>query len=63
MRILKLTVANLAVFCAVVSAQTSFWSTSTVPGTPQVTNDPSSVTLGLKFYFGRRGYCFGRPLL
>jgi Domain of unknown function (DUF4082) len=31
-------------------AQTSIWPSSAVPGTPQVTNDTSSVTLGVKFY-------------
>ena len=28
----------------------SFWTTTMVPSTPQVTNDQSSVTLGLKFF-------------
>jgi hypothetical protein len=27
-----------------------FWTNSTTPGTPEVTNDTASVTLGLKFY-------------
>jgi hypothetical protein len=30
--------------------QTSIWNNSTVPGTAQVTNDTSSVTVGVKFY-------------
>ena len=29
--------------------QTSYWSNSTIPGTPEVTS-PGSVTLGLRFY-------------
>jgi hypothetical protein len=49
MRILRLTVGLLVVLCADVGAQTSVWSTSTVPGNPQE-SDTSSVTVGLKFY-------------
>jgi hypothetical protein len=30
-------------------AQTSFWTNSTIPAAPEVTNDAASVTLGLKF--------------
>jgi len=30
--------------------QTSFWSKSSTPGTPQETDDQNAVTLGLKFY-------------
>ena len=29
---------------------TSFWTNTTVPSTPQVTDDTASVTLGLQFY-------------
>jgi hypothetical protein len=50
MNTLKLTLAMLVVFSLDVGAQTSVWSTSTVPGTPQLTSDAGSVTLGLKFY-------------
>jgi hypothetical protein len=32
------------------SPSTMFWTNSTTPGTPEVTNDTASVTLGLKFY-------------
>jgi hypothetical protein len=35
---------------AVAVGQVSFWMNSTIPGTTQVTNDTSSVTLGLKVY-------------
>ena len=36
-------------FAAPAQSQKSFWTT-TVPNTPEVTNDTASVTLGLKFY-------------
>src|SRR5260370_20187597 len=32
------------------SPPTMFWTNSTTPGTPEVTNDTASLTLGLKFY-------------
>src|SRR5580704_12143503 len=35
---------------AIAVGQVSFWGNSTIPRTPEVTNDTASVTLGLKFY-------------
>ena len=39
--------------------QTSVWPNASTPGTPQVTNDSSSVTLGLKFYSDVPGSVIG----
>jgi hypothetical protein len=54
---------NAALFCfllpAVAPAQNTFWSTSTVPLVPSVTNDSSSVTLGLPFYTSVPGTVLG----
>jgi hypothetical protein len=36
-------------FCVHAAGQTTFWNGTATPGTAQVTNDTSSVTLGLKF--------------
>ena len=35
---------------ATTAGSTMFWTNSTVPGTPEVTSDKASVTLGLRFY-------------
>src|SRR6476659_9253346 len=46
----RLAVVMLLTITVDAVAQTSFWSNSTLPGTTEVTNDTSSVTLGLTFY-------------
>lgn len=50
MTIRKLATATILLFCAEAKAQTSFWSSSAVPGAREATNDTKAVTLGLKFY-------------
>ena len=40
----------LALYAQAAAGQVSFWGNSTIPGTPEVTYDTASVTLGLKFY-------------
>ncbi len=37
-------------FCATAFAQSGLWSSSVVPGTPEVANDAAGVNLGVKFY-------------
>jgi hypothetical protein len=50
MTIYRLVVTIFLAICAEAMGQTSFWPNSTNPGTPEVTNDTASVTLGLRFY-------------
>ena len=50
MNFCRLTAAMLLAFGSQAIAQTSFWNDSVTPRTAAVTNDSSSVTLGLKFY-------------
>lgn len=49
MTVCRLATALLLTVCSNGLAQISFWNDSITPGTPQTTNDTSSVTLGLRF--------------
>jgi Domain of unknown function (DUF4082) len=49
MDLCRLTAAVLLTFCSHGLAQTSFWTSSTIPGTREATHDTASVTLGLRF--------------
>jgi hypothetical protein len=50
MRLLARVALTALLLSGLIQAQDSFWSSSTLPGPPQLSNDTSSVTLGLKFY-------------
>jgi Domain of unknown function (DUF4082) len=45
----RFAIAMLLAVCSQAFAQTSFWTSSIIPGTPEVTNDAASVTLGVRF--------------
>lgn len=59
MTICKSAISVLLMFCTQAIAQTSLWTQSPTPSTREVTNDASSVTLGVKFYSDIPGFITG----
>ena len=58
MTIYKLAAAAFLSFCTQAIGQT-LWTAPQNPGTPEVTNDTASVTLGVKFYSDVPGFVTG----